>query len=172
MLSLRQVAEACERAETGYSASGARRWWPKNLAAKVHDGQFWCLTSSIPVRKVNGRWMAEDADVDAQVAAYIRQQGQVRQDTADLKNNIVHDGRHAIAGGFYTAGASFYTVTNDMDAYLHRSDGVMYCRSCHGPAVLEHNKPECHTCSDWGGCGRDCTLSAVSCPACGTREAR
>lgn len=36
------------------------------------------------------------------------------------------------------------------------------------PASTENNASECHTCSDWNGCGTDCTLSRVFCAPCGT----
>ena len=33
-----------------------------------------------------------------------------------------------------------------------------------------HNKPECHLCSDWNGCGSDCTYSGAECLICGNKE--
>lgn len=42
------------------------------------------------------------------------------------------------------------------------------CSHCFAPAQYEHGREECHRCSDWSGCGSDCTLSAATCPPCGT----
>jgi hypothetical protein len=44
------------------------------------------------------------------------------------------------------------------------------CEQCGGAAAALHNKPECHTCSDWNGCGRDCTWSGWRCDHCGITE--
>jgi len=47
-------------------------------------------------------------------------------------------------------------------------DSLCYeCRTCGRIAYTEHNAPECHVCSDWGGCHDDCTLSRVYCRECG-----
>lgn len=48
------------------------------------------------------------------------------------------------------------------------SGAYWFCSRCWQGAALAHDKPECHTCSDWGSCGRDCTLSEESCQACST----
>lgn len=64
-------------------------------------------------------------------------------------------------------------------AYSHSSRGLgprshgggyasWTCSKCWKLAALEHNKEECHTCADWGGCGQDCTLSGIACTDCGT----
>ena len=69
--------------------------------------------------------------------------------------------------------AAHRPFTFKVDPYLKvtgRSNGSWYCSGCDAPAVTEHNKPECHTCSDWNGCGQDCTLSKLSCRACGTEQ--
>jgi len=42
--------------------------------------------------------------------------------------------------------------------------GVAACLGGHDSAY------ECHTCSDWGGCGGGCTLVALSCEGCGRTE--
>jgi hypothetical protein len=40
------------------------------------------------------------------------------------------------------------------------------CRKCENTATTRNEKPECHTCSDWNGCGRNCTLSHLVCKKC------
>jgi hypothetical protein len=56
-------------------------------------------------------------------------------------------------------------------AYVRWKDrsGSYKCISCGGVAQEVHGNDECHRCEDWGGCGRDCTLSAVACKTCGTQ---
>jgi len=62
---------------------------------------------------------------------------------------------------------TFKTVGNFKlvgDEYLRlrgKSDGKWYCIKCNIPAETEHEKEECHRCSDWNGCGTDCTLSKI-----------
>jgi len=51
-----------------------------------------------------------------------------------------------------------------------KSYGTWYCSTCNIPAETEHKKEECHLCSDWNGCGRDCTLSRVYCNKCGESQ--
>jgi hypothetical protein len=63
--------------------------------------------------------------------------------------------------------ADFRLVSNIYDVARKRSDGTWYCNTCNLPAETEHNNPECHTCSDWHSCGKDCTLSKVYCLKCG-----
>jgi len=40
------------------------------------------------------------------------------------------------------------------------------CRKCETVANTRNEKPECHTCLDWNGCGRNCTLSHLICKKC------
>jgi hypothetical protein len=171
MLTLRQVVAACEDAERTHSASpGVGHYMPKNLASRVRGHGFYCLGVSVPVTKAGGRWVAAEADVTAAVQQYADGQAELRRVTDDFRRNIVYEGHHRIVGGSYNAGEDFYHVFNDLAAYRHQSYGANFCRRCHEPAKTEHNKPECHTCSDWGGCGGDCTLSAIYCARCETRK--
>lgn len=50
------------------------------------------------------------------------------------------------------------------------SDGHWRCNICGKPAAEEHMAEECHRCSDWNGCGGDCTLSRVYCEKCGKEK--
>jgi hypothetical protein len=45
-----------------------------------------------------------------------------------------------------------------------------FCRKCGQKAIALHNKPECHVCSDWNGCGGDCTWSGWRCEKCDITE--
>lgn len=48
--------------------------------------------------------------------------------------------------------------------------GIWYCKTCDISAEEEHNKPECHLCTDWSGCNSDCTLSRIYCTKCNISE--
>ncbi len=60
----------------------------------------------------------------------------------------------------------------DTDNFIYHSDdrlgydGYYTCKKCRDVANKKYNNPECHLCSDWNGCGRDCTLSSVYCKKC------
>jgi hypothetical protein len=90
--------------------------------------------------------------------------------TRDYENGIIHGktgetirttwGGYEIQGKFRFVWSDFRRATKD-------SYGTWYCNSCNKPADTKHDKPECHLCSDWNGCGKDCTLSEVYCKKCG-----
>jgi len=73
-----------------------------------------------------------------------------------------------LSWGSYRVHEHFHFVSSDYERIRKRSDGGWICNSCWKPASTENNRPECHTCSDWNGCGTDCTLSRVFCSECGT----
>ncbi len=91
--------------------------------------------------------------------------------TVDYRNHVLHG----------EPGTTVYTAFGGCRVYgdFHQSwnssvtrwkGGAEWwiCSRCWGTPTLRHDKPECHTCSDWGSCGRDCTLSLVACQPCGT----
>lgn len=64
----------------------------------------------------------------------------------------------------------FRFVSDPYQSGRMKSDGDWLCNKCNTIAKTEHKKPECHLCSDWNGCGTDCTLSKVYCDNCKTEE--
>lgn len=64
----------------------------------------------------------------------------------------------------------FTFKVDEYELMRKKSDGTWYCNPCNQPAETEHNKEECHLCSDWNGCGKDCTLSRIFCKKCGTSK--
>lgn len=125
----------------------------------------------MPVAKVKGQRMVDQDDVDRELAEHQASRAELEQITADYHNRILHGGPGStIRTGFgsYTVHSDFHSIWRS-DAKPWKDSGVYwFCSRCWQPAALAHDKPECHTCSDWGSCGRDCTLSEVSCQACGT----
>jgi hypothetical protein len=37
------------------------------------------------------------------------------------------------------------------------------CNICYTDLIMEYNREECHMCSNWNSCGRDCRMSAIIC---------
>lgn len=91
--------------------------------------------------------------------------------TEDYRHKIIHGNNgdiiHTEFGGYKIYG-EFRFVWDDVQRLRRKSNGTWYCNRCQAPAETEHNKQECHLCSDWNGCGEDCTLSKVYCLKCGT----
>jgi hypothetical protein len=115
--------------------------------------------------------MVEQSDFDAEMAEHLAARAEMTQITNDYHNRILHGSPQSTIRsrfGTYTVYRDFHSIWRS-DAKPWKESGVYwFCSRCWRPAKLAHNRPECHTCSDWGSCGRDCTLSAVSCTACET----
>ena len=130
--------------------------------------------SGVTVTKVRGQWMVDQGDIDAEVAEHRAATAELEQITSDYRRKVLH----GEAGSTMRATFGSYTVYADLhsswrsDAKPWKESGAnWFCSRCWQPGTLKHDKPECHTCSDWGSCGRDCTLSDVSFKACGTAMA-
>ena len=61
-------------------------------------------------------------------------------------------------------------VKGDFIELSRQSSGMLesyyVCRKCENVASTKNEKPQCHTCLDWNGCGRNCTLSHLICKNC------
>jgi hypothetical protein len=64
---------------------------------------------------------------------------------------LVGPGRHAsdIVGG-YTVRADFHLTWYEGRREHGGGEGSWCCNTCFETAMTEHDKDECHTCSDWG----------------------
>jgi hypothetical protein len=60
----------------------------------------------------------------------------------------------------------FRLVEEDSHRLRRLGKGVWYCR-CGSLADAVHKNPRCEVCQAGGDCGLDCTLTSLSCPACG-----
>lgn len=72
--------------------------------------------------------------------------------------------------GIYSVHGAFHSKSGHGYKPHRGSSTQWFCNECFQPATLEHDKDECHLCVDWNGCGRDCTLSALICDQCTTRQ--
>lgn len=151
--------------ETGYSNAYA---WYRSQAAR--DGRVH-LGESVPATKSGGRWFVRRADLDGGIAAVRRRREAEAQAADDYKEHVLHgsDGARVHTNwGYYDRRGPFHFAHYD-SVPPWKTDGTWICSTCWSGATTEHDRPECHTCEDWGGCGRDCTLSAVRCDPCGHR---
>lgn len=143
--------------------------WYRRAASR--DGTVYFGRVVIPASKERGVWTIKDDDFVRAVASHRLELEKLRQMTEDLRMGIIHgkDGDTIlIEGGGYQIRGGFRFQWSTYERVRKKSDGTWYCNSCKTIAKTEHNRNECHICSDWNGCGQDCTLSKVFCPNCGT----
>jgi hypothetical protein len=123
--------------------------------------------------KLGNRWVV-DGDEMRDALQSIARDLEERRARPELATQAYEAGHLGSQGTIETTWGS-YRVRGDFHAVSvepnrpYRGGAIWYCNSCMRPAQVEHGKPECHTCSDWGSCGRDCTASAVRCDACSRR---
>ena len=144
------------------------QWYRKN--AQSHGGIHFGDTN-INVKKINRKWFVDSADVKMAIDAHRDKEKKISETTKDFRKGIIRGedgGSILIEGGHYEIHGSFRFVVSDIERARHKSDGTWYCNKCKRPATTKHEKQECHLCSDWNGCGRDCTLSEIICKNCGT----
>ena len=159
------LREALKRARaTGALPSSSYEWYRKEAAS---TGKVDIAGKN--VRAIKRRaWMLNAEDFKAALAAARSQRQALHQVDKDYKAGKLRPGGAHTSWGGYSVRGNFHFVWSDEDRVRHKSDGAWICNRCWKAASLEHNKPECHRCSDWSGCGTDCTLSRIYCEACGT----
>ena len=146
------------------------QWYRQDAkrCGNIHFGDM-----KIIVTKLNGKWFVDSADVKKAIGAHRNRNKKISETTKDLYKGIIRgkDGDSVlIEGGHYDIHGSFRLVVSDIERARHKSDGSWYCNKCNRPAITKHEKEECHLCSDWNGCGRDCTLSEIICENCGNNR--
>jgi hypothetical protein len=126
--------------------------------------------SEIKAEKLKGSWYVDEKAFTKSIEKIRNKAKQIKKVASDYKKGNIH-GKNGeeikTEWGSYKIYKNFRLVTSDCDSIRKRSDGDWYCNDCNIKAKLEHEKEECHSCSDWNGCGRDCTLSKVFCTKCG-----
>jgi len=128
--------------------------------------------TDVPAIKQGRSWVVPTRAINVAIAAAKRARKRIGDATQAYEKEVLvgEDGEtiHTTWGGYRRHGP-FRNEWSDKDRYQQRSDGMWLCNSCNLPALLQHEKPTCHRCEDWGGCGKDCTLSGVKCQGCGAQ---
>ena len=166
-----RLAEAVDRfrREDG-SVSNSYDWYRR----RAHEsGMVLIGQTQIRAWKERGVWSVNEKEFEAAIAAHRKRRAYVAKVSRDLSQGVIHgeDGAviETLTGGYQVSGA-FRFVWSNYERGRQRSHGSWYCNRCNRLAETKHEKEECHLCSDWGGCGQDCTLSEVVCANCGARE--
>jgi len=146
--------------------SNAYSWYRKSAkdSGKISIGGV-----DIPTYKDGKAWCVDEKVFLSAIAQHRAQLEKINQNTRDLANGIIHgnDGDTIYThGGGYRIVKNFRYVWSDLLRARQKSEGSWYCNECNTIAETENNNEECHLCQDWNGCGRDCTLSRVTCPKC------
>jgi hypothetical protein len=123
----------------------------------------------ISAKKINNNWFVNSKSFDKAILAHRKELQKIKTNTLNYQKGILRKttGEVKTEWGGYKVKKGFRLETNDTDIIRKKSNGTWYCNKCNTPAITLHEKAECHTCSDWGGCGEDCTLSGIKCPQCG-----
>ena len=154
----------------GKVSLGRQRQFPGGL-----DGSFQDPWSDRGIRvwKDRRRWVIDEEELEAAIGEHRAALDEQHQLAVDYKRRILHGEpgkRVDMEGGSYIRSRDFHRFFPAFVRPWKDASEYWICSRCFKGARLEHNRPECHTCSDWGSCGRDCTLSRVYCEACGTSE--
>ncbi len=162
------LKDALKRARMAGALPGNSDEWYRKQAARSGKVEI----ADKPVRAVKRRaWMLDAQEFEAALAA-ARTHGQAIQQVDDdyEARKLRPEGARTSWGG-YRVHDGFHFVWSTEARIRHDSDGHWVCNGCWKSASTEHDKPECHRCSDWNGCGTDCTLSRIYCERCGTSMA-
>ncbi len=160
------------------SPQNSYAWWCKS-AQRRGEVEFGASrqfveggSTTVRVFKRSNRWYVDPASFEAAMAECLAVQEELhRSSVAYDKHELLGRPGETVRttwGNYHTRGP-FHRRHNSRTPPWKGSGDTWVCSTCWAPAALEHEREECHTCSDWGSCGRDCTLSAAVCKDCGTR---
>jgi len=151
--------------ETG-AGHNSYEWYRKSAQ---QQGTIEIGGTIIPAHKERGVWCVENTKLAKAIRNQRQQTERIKQITRDYRKRIFHgksgETVRTTWGGYQIRG-KFRFAWTDLERAKKESYGNWYCNSCNKPAGTKHDKPECHLCSDWNGCGKDCTLSEVYCLKC------
>jgi hypothetical protein len=178
-LSLRDAVAELKRHHRG---GNAYDWYRRDAQ---RGGRIWLGTGCqlepggerpvmVSARKIGGRWMVDAEGFRSALHELDRAQGELAMITAAYEDQQLLGGvgkSLRTSWGGYRVADRFHFVWNSMSIYRHDSYGIWRCNTCWKPAETQHDRAECHICSDWGTCGRDCTLSGIACGTCLTSMA-
>jgi hypothetical protein len=162
------LSEAVERYKREPGAySNAYEWYRRSAQ---RGNEISIHGHAIPAVKVGSRWTVDEAELNTALIAMRDERALRAQRSTDYGQRVLHPGLVTIEGGGYQVKGAFHFLWNDAARAQHRSDGCWICNGCWTAATEEHGADECHRCRDWGGCGRNCTLSRIYCSACGAGQ--
>lgn len=150
--------------------SNSYEWYRRSA---LETGHVSIGPKNIRAWKSGGVWQVDDQELDDALEGHRRKHSRIVKITEDLTKGMLHghdgDTIHTLHGG-YKRRDPFKFVWSDDELWRHKNRGTWFCNQCNQPAQTKHEKAECHRCADWNGCGRDCTLSEVSCKNCGLKR--
>lgn len=130
-------------------------------------------STKVAAQKIGGRWFFDEKEFTTAHNEVVLARQEIREISCQYSDErrLVGESGQTIrtTWGHYIAGASFHEWVDYRAASHGRGGSLHRCNTCWAFVTYEHNRPECHRCRDWGGCGRDCTRSAMECENCGTR---
>ena len=144
--------------ESGISHDYEWYRWHAHSFGKIRIGQI-----EVPTHKENRSWVVDSSELCKAIDMF-KETNAADKKPSELKGSEYHENAPK------PEVRNFRLVSNVVDIARKCSNGTWYCNTCNLPAETEHNNPECHTCSDWHGCGQDCTLSRVFCTKCGKSQ--
>lgn len=147
------------------AAQNAYSWYRQHAATY---GLVWISDDRIPAVKQGRQWMVDKDEFETALTKHQEKHGHILQMNTDYYSRILHPGTVKLRDGGYTKRGDFHYRWSDIARARMKGSGTWYCNTCWAPAANENNREECHRCRDWGSCGRDCTLSEIHCPTCGT----
>ncbi len=168
-MALIRLSDAVDRYRREEDAPANRYDWYRRAAQR--SGSVSIDRVRIPASKVSGAWFVDDDDFERAIRAHRERIAERKAATIDYDNRVLRGDLGDWIDtdwGRYQVRDQFHLAWNRSALPWKSTGGSWRCSSCWQPAETEHNGPECHRCSDWSGCGRDCTLSRVFCAKCGT----
>jgi rubrerythrin len=152
------------------AVSNAYDWYRKS--AQKHEN---ISIGDLQIRafKIGREWHVDDNEFNKAIAKHRHSLSVIKENTKAFENGTLKGKTGEtikIESGSVSFSKDFMFESSDYHRLRGKSNGTWYCIRCNEPAKTEHNNPECHTCSDWGSCGDDCTLSRIYCLKCGTEK--
>jgi hypothetical protein len=176
-LSLRDAVERF-KSERG-SWANAYEWYRKSAqrSGRVSFGNTRQLvkdtTAEVSVLKASNQWVVDEQAFEAALAEHRAALAETLAiDQAWHEHRLLVGPGQSVrtSWGGYRVAKDFHVSWSTGARQYGGGYESWYCSKCWRPATTEHNRPECHTCSNWGSCGNDCTLSGITCMNCGTSK--
>jgi hypothetical protein len=130
-----------------------------------------------PVHKdARGRWVVQHADLERGLRAEQARQKRMAEAGADYARRVLHgrEGERVLTNAHfsYERRGAFHIRYDHSVSRWEGSGRSWVCNTCWTPAVEEHDYDYCLRCDDLQSCGVrvGCTLSAVRCETCDTRQ--